>query len=512
MKALTTVHHLLLGSAVVAAACGSAKGGADAATADDVAPEAADEVGGLVLHVVPTEVPVSADAATTVLAQSVSVDQTLTVGGGDRDLGTVRLVDPVVVGGSVTGLPAPTTVPVAALPGAEEPVPVPGEVRILHDSSVQSYRTPLDAAGRFDTRVIPEADYQMAVVPDDPSLPLAFFDLSATEDLLELSFDIGAGVPVYGFVTSEGEPVAEAEVVVEQQGVETASVFTDARGFYELRAAAADATVRCLGRDPTVDPMLEISDVPVPPEGLRRDFAYEVSERVLVEARLQDVDGSALADDVEVRFTARSLDGLETQKASFVTSDVTGQLVLVRLPPGVYDVEVLPPAEGAGASYTPTRIEDVVVEDDTDLGTLVLEPTWLVRGTVSDPRQQLIASVAVACREDDFGRRSWSTVTDAEGAFELDLPQVSVTCSLTPPVEFTSVALTRRRFDPRDNIAPSFQLAAGQTVSGRVARDGEGEPLVVVELRDRDELLLGSALTDDEGAWTMQVDLSSASP
>ena len=490
-------------------ACGSAdKAGGDS-TAGAKEGGTALTVSGLVLEVVPTDVAMSLDAV--VLPQSVPVDAVLEVGSRDRDLGTVRLVSPVTVGGTVVGLPSPVVVPVASLPGQEQPSPVTGEIRLLHDSSVQSYRAPL-VEGVFGLDIIPEPDYRVALVPDDPLLPLSFADLSADADTPSLRFDIGSGVPIYGFVTTDGQPVAGATVVAEQEGVPSAAATTDARGFYELRVSEGDATVRCRGRDPSIDPELVITDAPIPASGLRRDFTYPASARVLVEGRLQDLDGRPLDAAVEVRFTATSLDGLETQEAQFETTDVTGDQLLTRVPPGVYDIEVLPPADGAGATYSPIRLEDVVLEAETDLGTLVLEPTRSIEGTVADPSQQLVPRVAVACREDGFGRRSYTTVSDTDGRFSLDLPQVPVTCAFTPPVELTSVALTRRSFDARDNANPSFTLASGQTVGGRVTRDGEGEQLVVVELRDRDERLLGSALTDEDGNWTMQVDLSTVTP
>ena len=497
-------------SMLLAAACGEAGLTSDASANGGEEGNDVRSVSGLTLQVVPTEVPVSADAV--VLAQSVGVDATLQVGSGSRDLGTVRLVDPVSVSGQVVGLAAPLVAPIAALPGQEDAEPFPGEVRLLHDSSVQSYRTPLSADGSFQAQVVPDADYLLAVVPDDPSLPLGFYDLDLREDNEGLSIDVGAGVPIYGVVTEDGVPVAGAQVVAEQQGVETAVAVTNGAGFYELRVAEGEASVRCVGDDPTTDAVLEVASVPVGPEGLRRDFTYPAPSQSLVEARLEGEDGQPLDGSVEVRLTASSVDGLETQNASFVVSDVTDQIVLTRVPEGIYDVEVLPPTEGSGADYTPIRLTNVVVEGDTDLGTLVMPAMRRVEGSVADPQQQLIPRVAVSCREDGFGGRAWATVTSSEGSFTLDLPQVPVTCSFTPPVELTAVALTRRSFDAADSIAPSFTLAEGQTVTGRVTRDGEGEELVVVELHDREERLLGSALTDEEGNWTMQVDLSTVVP
>jgi len=465
-------------------------------------------VEGLRLDVVPTEMPIDADAAATVLPQSVPLSAPLRVGDGARDLGAVELVDPVIVAGFALGVEVFPLRPVADLPGEAEALPVSGEVRLLHQTALQSYRASLQDDGSFDLRAVPEADYQLAIVPDTPSLPVTFLPLDARTDQDALDIDIGSGSSVYGFVTVAGAPVAQASVVLERDGVVSAAGVTNSEGFYEVRAQPGTYAVRSLGRPDELDPVLELAELVVDEQvGARHDVAYPTDTRVLVEGRVQATDG-ALARTVTVRFTASTLSGLETQKASYVTDVPTDDSFLIRMPPGIYDVEVLPPAVEGGIDYTPFALQDLVLDEDADIGLIELAPLRSIDATVSDAQQQLVPGVAVACREEGFDRRSWTTVTNAEGRFALDLPQAPVLCALTPPVERSDVALTRRTFNPADNASPSLELATGQSVTGRVLRDGEGEGFVVVELRDASEALLGSALTDEDGEYSMKVDLT----
>lgn len=462
-------------------------------------------VTGLRIDVVPTEIPES-DATLVVLPQSVIVEDAVDVG-IDRDLGAIDLLPPVRFEGSVVGAPSYPLRPVADLPGADEPTPVPGEVRVLHATALQSYRVPLDEAGGFATVVVPETDYTLAVVPDDPAFPLTFLPVDLSVDRVGFDEDIGGGVSVYGQVTQGDLPIADAAVVLERDGVQSAAALTNAQGFYELRAQPGTYTLRCLGRDDAGDPTLTVAEVAVGDDGASLDFVYPVLTRHLVEGTVQSADGIDLARAVTVRLTARSLQGLETQAADLSVDIPATSNFLVRVPVGTYDLEVLPPAIEGGIDYTPVRREGLVVEADTDLGQLVLPDLRAVAGSVTDSAQQLVPGVAIACREEAFGRRSWSVVTDAEGRFALDLPRVPVVCAMTPPAERSDVALTRRRFDPSDNASPTLELARGQTVTGRVRRDGEGEAYVVVEVHDGEGDLLGSALTDDEGEYALQVDL-----
>jgi hypothetical protein len=470
-------------------------------------PESPGVVEGLRLDVVPTDIPVSLEADATVLPQSVRIDSQLRVGEESFDLGVVDLLDPVIVAGSVVGQQSTPQRPVADLPGEEEPAPVSGEVRLLHPTALQSYRLVLEADGGFGGPVVPD-DYTLVVVPDDPSFPLHFQPLTLTDDTFDLDLDIGAGAAVYGFVQVDGVPLQDARVELERDGVVSARATTNSNGFYEVRADPGTYTVRSLGRANNVDPVLTLSSLELTADGARHDIDYPAVEQVLVEGRLEQVGGGDLDRTVTVRFTSTSLDGLETLAATYTTEVPTKGSFLVRMPPGIYDLEVLPPAVEAGVDYTPARLDELVVDGALNLGTLPIDELRAVDGTVSDPQQQLVPGVAVACREDAYGRRSWSTVTDDDGRFALDLPRVPVTCTLAPPVDRRDVALTRRSFDPADNASPSLELARGQTVGGRVQRDGEGEAFVVVELRGPDDLLLGSALTDDEGAYEMQVDLA----
>ncbi len=456
---------------------------------------------GLRIDLVPTELPASAGRVT-LLPQSVALP--ILVSGSPYDAGEVELDEPQELTVQVTAPDRPDVLPVASLPGEEERVGIAATIRITEEGTLHDYRGVSDDDGALTMFVMPRDGYRVTVVPDDARQPLTSFVWNASE---ELDLDIDGAGSVFGRVLVGDVPLANAAVeLVDDAGVGSAVATTDGNGFYEIAAAPGTYTVRSLGRSFGEEPTLELLNVAHAEGATRVDVQYPPLIDVLVDARVVDARGEPLTG-IAVRFESIVLDGLEGRSASFTTDKLTdeGGGILARLPSGTYDVLVLPAARNGGARHTPIRLDAVRLDADTDLGLLELDGAANVEGTVADGGQTRLDGAVVACREDGYGGRSWSTVTNEEGRFGLQLPKIPVECAVSPPADRTDLALTRRGFDPADTTSPTLQLRSGLPVRGTVLWDGEPEGLVVVEIRDGDGELMGSALTDEEGIWQIQL-------
>ncbi len=457
---------------------------------------------GLRLDLVPTELPVAADRVT-LLPQSrilpdIPTDEAF-------DAGVLTLDDPIELTGTVTAPGRATVRPAASLPGEETIVGLPATVRIVESGTLHDYRGASDADGAVTMFVMPGNAYRVTVVPDDPRQPLSAFTWRSDDPL---PLDLDSGSSVYGRVLIGGVALADAQVVlVDEAGATSTAASSDSNGFYELRAQPGTYSVRCLGRSFGEEPELSFVDVEVTADApTRLDLEYPAVAAMLVDARVVDDDGEPL-EGITIRLEALVLDGLEGRVASYVSEKTTdeGGGVLARVPAGVYDVLVLPPPRTGGARLTPVKLDAVRIDSDTDLGVLALEDGVDVAGTVSDGGEVRLPGAVVACREEGFGQRAWSAVTNENGRFDLDLPRIPVRCTVTPPADRTDLALTRRSFDPADTPEPTLRMGGGLPAFGQVLRDDEPEAFVVVEVRDRDGELMGSALTDEEGSWQIQL-------
>jgi len=456
---------------------------------------------GLRIDLIPTELPASAGRVT-LLPQSVAIP-TL-VSGSAYDAGELELDEPQELNVRVTAADRPDVIPVASLPGEDERVGLDATVRITEEDTLHDYRGVSDDDGALTMFVMPRDGYRVTVIPDDPRQPLTSFVWNASD---ELDLDLDPSGSVFGRVLVGDVPLADASVeLVDDAGVGSSVATTDGNGFYEIAAAPGTYTVRSLGRSFGEEPTLAVLDVAHGDGSTRLDVLYPPLVDVLVDARVVDAGGEPLSG-ITVRFESIVLDGLEGRSASFTTDKLTdeGGGILGRLPSGTYDVLVLPPARSGGARHTPIQLDAVRLDADADLGLLELDGAADVEGTVADGGQTRLDGAVVSCREDGYGGRSWSTVTNEEGRFGLQLPMIPVVCAVSPPADRTDLALTRRGFDPADTTSPTLQLRGGLPVSGTVLRDGEPEGLVVVEIRDDAGELMGSALTDEEGSWQIQL-------
>ncbi|MCA9494947.1 MAG: carboxypeptidase regulatory-like domain-containing protein [Myxococcales bacterium] len=401
---------------------------------------------------------------------------------------------------------------VGVLPGAD--VAVTGTVHVTIPDTLQTYAAQLDEDGRFQAWVLPEREYLLQVVPDDPMLP-------AYEGPLEVglrpsleNLDLGAGVPIYGQVTSASGPVPRARVVVETtDGHRSAAATTDEFGIYQLRVSPGTWTVASLGRDLNQDPILRQRSVVVGEAGARVDFEYPTDlGQVLAEGRVVEAGAGAIGG-ATVRLEALSLFGYEDQAASWSTEvPVAGNGVfLAKVVPGHYRLDVLPPLDDERLG--PTSIEVDLDEGTGPVGDVALAAVGRLRARVVDTSDQPLVAAQVTCADVGFDGDSRTAFSDEEGWATLDVPRVELDCDVVPPGDRTDLAAFRARIVPEGPRAERrFELTPGQVVTGRVQIEGSGEASAVIEVRGPDGALLGFDVTDEDGAFDVRVDLRTYIP
>lgn len=388
----------------------------------------------------------------------------------------------------------------AELPGYE--VDVTSRVTLRKADSVQSYTTLTDEQDRFDLTVVPDSSYLLTVVPEDPAVPLLIERWSvnaAREESLELS----GGSAVWGVIRDElGDPLAGVAVVLENEdGVESAPATTDANGEYLVRVPEGTWTVIAEGRSHGRDPVLRLEPEPVGAAGLQADLAYGSLHAVAVSGRLLGPEGEEL-EDLRVRLTSLDLTGYDA--GASLTVDVVSAdrgNFFAQAIPGMYRVDVLP---GDDDAFAPTAFE-VEVSGETDLGEVVLEGLYEWEGVITDPNGAPVDGAIVACTELDFGRRTWSTATGSGGVWELEVPEVPVVWTITPPTTRADLAMTHVQTDDPTRMS----LVSGVEFTGRVLSRpyGEDAPVgyAVLEVIDAAGETRARALTDLEGVYTLRV-------
>lgn len=436
------------------------------------------------------------------------------VKGLEVDLGPLRLDAADLLNGSVIGFKHNPLI--STVPGRE--VAVGGSVFVERSGTVENYRGSTDPkSGAYALRVLRPATYDVTVIPDDPLLPMhtAQVELNTDPAVLpqgveEGDLDIGLGVPVYGQVTAQGVPVENARVyVVDDAGHESVTVRTDELGRYLVRVAPDAAyTVVCEGAR-TLHPVWSRRRFAQPSRGALVDFPYPNSldpqgvatGEVVSEVADQSVDGT------RIRFVSTSLDGFdglldpddEVQWSWEEVVDGRG-IVTVRVAPGTYRVELIPPsAERSVDRPDPGLVFSPYAEDGVTLpaalGERGLPPTDIVAGTVWDLDGAPVVDATIRCDEVGFGSRSSMATTDELGYYEMELSRVPLTCEVVPPQnERGRAQLAIRTFElarpgdmPSDIFLDPGILFQAQVLDPELAP----QPFAWVEVRDlvSDDLL-----------------------
>jgi hypothetical protein len=189
---------------------------------------------------------------------------------------------------------------------------------------------------------------------------------------------------------------------------------------------------------------------------------------------------------------------VETTTGSFGNFDV-------EILDGTWRVEVIPSDVGPAATLGAAEIIEVSEASGLALGTIVLPEFLTQSGIIIDGFGDRISGTRIDCQEVGFGGRSWSTFADNNAGYSLMLPPGLVDCTLVPPGDRLDLAWTVERIDTQNSANHTFALVTGIPVRGTIRLETTGEAFGIVEVRDVGGDLLGSAVTDENGDFALQI-------
>ncbi|MFK7931510.1 MAG: carboxypeptidase regulatory-like domain-containing protein [Myxococcota bacterium] len=412
--------------------------------------------------------------------------------------------------------------PTAEVPTVTD-ILVDAELRFGLEGNIQQPRVETDGDGRYEVLVVPsDVPYELAVTPSDPNT--AMYAERVTIDGSELDIDvfIEAGVPLWGAVTdSAGDPMEGLTVnAVNEQGLGSASVLTDAKGRYLLTVAPGQSYTVQVGPPtgvvlPTVRRRTEV----VEEAGMQLSVALPTTTVTAVGGPVITPSGGLVRDDdVRVHLVAEQIQGFEPGEASYeVEVGTDNGRFDTRVPPGTYRVEVAPQDPEGPSPLALTNIR--VGTSITSVDDLALQSKTARVGVVSDDTGQRIGGAKVTCTETGFAGRTWNTTSDPDGGFVLTVPLADATCALSPPANLADqLALTQQTLAGDIALDESAEwtlvIATGSVVRGRIEARGEARldgdildvlPSSVVEVRDFSGRLLGVAISDENGEFEIRV-------
>ncbi len=406
---------------------------------------------------------------------------------------------PVQVSGQISGYLVTPRGP--TLPG--QSVDVEAEVDLVQEIGIQSRFTASSETGSYSVSAVPGSVYDMIVRPNDAALPFLYQQLTLEQDTV-IDVELDEGVALWGTLTdSIGQPVVGSEIAAQNSaGVRGIPTITDESGNYLVRVEPSTYSLIVLGRDTGRDPVLVTPLQPSGDSGQRIDIQYNSLALVTVGARVV-VGGTALGN-ARVRFTSEVLFGYEGRSAELSVEAVTSGAgnMDTRVIPGTYTIEVFPPSD-TNASFV--RLEGVEIHSNTDLGTVVSLPFQTFTRRVFEPTGEPAENASIRCTELHGDGRSFTTNADVEGAYTLALPMSEVACLITPQGGASRMAASRIELDLAEEDLPRVTLDVGATVSGDVEANGTPTRFALVEVRDSKGSLWGTAITDAQGQFNLQV-------
>lgn len=423
---------------------------------------------------------------------------------------SVVLEDAIRITGQLSGYDA-SPYSFVSVPG--QTTPVIGYFQATLTDSIVSRKMSTDDAGNFSGTLVRGDDYTLAWIPESPAeLPFLVQSGVGLAGDTNLSVELDYGVPLYGRVTHESAVPLQGvavQAIDPATGIGGPMVTTGEDGRYMLRVMPGDYLLQFTGPDLRILPTKSF-DVSVPEDlGLRQDVTYGSLRTVPIRGSVVDSEQHP-AENVMIRMTSISLDGVADASLVLELDTASNGIFADDIPPGSYEVEYIPPYfdDSDGAAMGPMRLTDPldVGGPSTQVPVQALPERVLVDARVLDVSGKAVSHALVRAQEEDFGEYVFEAVTDEEGRFQIWVTDVSLTWSLQPPAS-SSGAVTFFSAYPSE-IAEDLTLSEGRTVTGVVNWQGEVVPHAAVEIRDGLGRLYGSVLTDDAGAFALQVDLA----
>jgi hypothetical protein len=419
---------------------------------------------------------------------------------------TLPMSSPVTVSGEVWGYDATPYFDIS-VPGSS--TPIEARISVYQPGTIMSAgaSTRADEDGAFQLRLPRASDYTFSVVPVEPTqLPfLVEQGLSFDHDQLDQLIELDYGAPIYGYVrNSSGLPLSTLEVELWVRDPATGTVgpstTPDEDGFYQLRALpGASYQVVMAGAAGELVPTTS-QDVLVESEvGAELDFDIGVIQAVGVNGQVLST-GSAEVESAIVRFTSLELTDFPGGELSL--DDITNSRgeYRVQLLPGRYMAEFIAPASIGLSPAQATLVVDG--QGDGDDYDVYLEELGVVESQVLGPDGEPLAGVTVVATERGFDGYTYAATSDDSGRFQLMVPAVKLQFVLTPPEGEASVTYIEV---PVEEFPAIIMLDEGQAISGAVVHDDEPVPFALVEVRDSEDQLYATTLTDELGEFQVRV-------
>jgi hypothetical protein len=412
----------------------------------------------------------------------------------------IKLSPSVEVSGQVVGYEVnPNN---AEVPGADRQ-PVSATVSVIRVGTLSGASVTTDDNGFFSLMVPPSNGYQFSIVPTDGStLP---FQVSSDADITDKrdleTIDLGYGAPVFGIVRdSEGSAIVGAKVALEHlaTGVMGPSTTTDQSGHYLLRAYPDEYILQVMGQIGQAMPVIRLPAMVAETDGLSLDVNMGQITPVAVFGQVFDAEGRGAIRNVRVRLRSVELDYSDGRLQVETDTDRDG-LFGRDLLAGAWTGEIIPefdtPFGGVSISFRvgATRV---------DLAAIHLPDRVQFSSSVLDTDGEPVPREAVNAQETGFDGYVFSTSTDADGRFDLDLPPQSIALLVSPPN--ADLAMARVLVDPATDQGTVY-LSTGELISGRVTRLGEAVRFALIEVRTLKGTLLATAFTDESGAFETRI-------
>lgn len=397
--------------------------------------------------------------------------------------------------------------------------PLAGVVRASRTGRLQGGAVQTDENGSFVLPLPSGQNYTFEVLPTDATQsPFVYVPAQAVPEAgLTMDELVGLGAPVYGRVTdASGARLAYAPLHLRRldADVRSATFTTDEDGWYvaHVEPGYEYALVVEGGSDEAGVPFpsVEVPFLVENEDGAQVDLEVGARRKVELSAWFVDGGGERLREP-GVRASSQSL-----ATGTLVieqTGDSEGN-VLLNLLPGTWTLEVWPTHERQ-LGQTPWRITDLVVDDDTERGREALLAPTDVSGTVRDADGSPVPGATVSATELGGGGYIYSTTTDAQGAYELEVPRTQVRLQVVPADE-SQGATTHEEVDlatAGEAASRDLMLVAGSILTGRAQLGDEAVPYAVIEVYDQVAgLLLGRTITDGDGNYALRVAIPEPAP
>lgn len=415
----------------------------------------------------------------------------------------------------------------ALTPWAAQSLPVltgplaDAQVRFSISGGVQQPRTQTDSDGLYDLLVVPDRqEYEVAIIPASAAVASQVLRVIVDGTQRFLDVDLAPGVPVWGFVfDSSGRPLVDAQIqAISSDGLAGPTARTDSAGRYLLAVTQNTSyTLVSLGRGP-LDPTVRVDAGVIGEDGGQIDIPYgDLSPRGTITGSVRAPSGNLVGSEaVRVRVVATELASAEGTRATFVREIGTDDGIFTAVvPPGTYRVEIHPQAEDGPA---PLILSDIQTRGEvSDLGPILLQALAVRTIVVTDPSMMPVIGAQVACTEQGFAGRTWTSIVGPDGRALMTSPEVPMVCQVSPPGGRADLALARHPINEPllaelDQIW-ELPMVEGVVITGTVSAatearlDAPSSVMVagaLVEVRDANERLLGVGVTSVEGRFQLR--------